>query len=74
MKEYTLTRGGLGLDLVLLCTKKSADAILVTGNEPRIDTVEVSQSNKGLNGNPAGIRNDSANGDNGSTLTRSNIT
>ena len=34
---------------VLLEAKKSADAIVVAGNEPRKETVEASQSNEGLN-------------------------
>ena len=29
--------------------KKSAEAIVVTGNEPQIETVEVSQGSEGLN-------------------------
>ena len=34
---------------VLLEAKKSAEAIVVTDNEPRKETAEVSQSNEGLN-------------------------
>jgi len=34
---------------VLLEARKSADAIVVAGNEPRKETVEASQSNEGLN-------------------------
>ena len=48
-KEKAFTRGGLGLDSVFLYTKKSAEAILATGNEPRIETVEDSQRSEGLN-------------------------
>jgi len=48
-KDKALTWGGLGLDSVFLYTKKSAEAIVAIGNEPRIDTVEVSQDSEGLN-------------------------
>ena len=50
MKENALTWGGLGLDSVFLYTKKSAEAILATGNEPpkRI-MVEDSHGSEGPN-------------------------
>jgi len=37
------------LNVRVTYTEKSADAILVTSNEPRKETVEVSRSNEGLN-------------------------
>ena len=46
-KEYALTWGGLPdheMD-----KEKSAEAIVATGNEPRIETVEDSQRSEGLN-------------------------
>ena len=46
-RELALTGGGLpvhGLEL-----EKSADAIVVPGNEPRTETVEASQGNEGMN-------------------------
>ncbi|ALO17205.1 hypothetical protein L21SP5_03790 [Salinivirga cyanobacteriivorans] len=33
-KDDVLTRGGLGLDSVFLYTKKSAEAVVTSGNEP----------------------------------------
>jgi len=52
MKENTLTGGALGLGSAFLYTKKSAEVIVVTGNEPcerRTISREDSQSNEGLN-------------------------
>ena len=47
MKEYALTWGDLpNHELV---QEKSAEAIVATGNEPRIETVEDSQRSEGLN-------------------------
>ena len=46
-KEYALTWGGLSNHE--LDWEKSAEAIVATGNEPRIETVEDSQRSEGLN-------------------------
>jgi hypothetical protein len=47
MKGKALTRGGLA-DHELI-GEKSAEAIVANGNEPRTETVEVSQWSEGLN-------------------------
>jgi hypothetical protein len=53
MKGKALTRGGLGLGSVFLQTKKSAEVIVATSNEPlpiinRVK-VEALQGSEGLN-------------------------
>ena len=40
---------GRSQELRVSCIEKSADTILVMGNEPQIEIVEVSQSSEGLN-------------------------
>ena len=42
-------RGRSWIRFGFLTAKKSADAIVVTGNEPRIETVEDSQGDEGPN-------------------------